>query len=102
MRWCARAAAPTRPATRPRDLIVRELRLLGSTMGTAADLDALLAFLVHTGLRPRIGIRTTAYRPIPERNFVRISTSSASVRTTLSPSSSPLPVYREPWMPILT
>jgi NADPH:quinone reductase-like Zn-dependent oxidoreductase len=39
------------------DLIVRELRLLGSTMGTVCDLEALLAFLAHTGLRPRIARR---------------------------------------------
>ncbi|RSM44886.1 alcohol dehydrogenase [Amycolatopsis balhimycina DSM 5908] len=36
------------------DIITGELRLLGSTMGTAEDLRALLAFLVRTGLRPRI------------------------------------------------
>lgn len=38
------------------DMIVRELRLVGSTMGTAENLQALLRFLAHTGLRPRIAM----------------------------------------------
>jgi NADPH:quinone reductase-like Zn-dependent oxidoreductase len=39
------------------EIVRRELRLCGSTMGTADDLAALLAFLVHTGPRPRIAMR---------------------------------------------
>ena len=36
------------------ELIFRELRLVGSAMGTADELGDLLVFLVRTGLRPRI------------------------------------------------
>jgi NADPH:quinone reductase-like Zn-dependent oxidoreductase len=38
------------------DLIFRELRLVGSTMGTVEDLANLLSFLDRTGLRPPIAL----------------------------------------------
>lgn len=37
-----------------RDFIFREVRLLGSGMGTAEDLARLMSFLVRTGLRPGV------------------------------------------------
>ncbi|GAA2273917.1 MULTISPECIES: quinone oxidoreductase family protein [Kitasatospora] len=45
---------PTGAGSLVRDFIFREVRLLGSGMGTAEDLTSLMSFLVATGLRPTV------------------------------------------------
>ncbi|MYT32500.1 MULTISPECIES: medium chain dehydrogenase/reductase family protein [unclassified Streptomyces] len=45
---------PQSAADAMRDLVFREIRVLGSGMGTAADLRDLMDFLVTTGVRPTV------------------------------------------------
>ncbi|MCO1580352.1 zinc-binding dehydrogenase [Crossiella sp. SN42] len=52
--WRTGAPDGEPPAHLLNELIFRELRLAGSTMGTAAELAELLAFLEMTGVRPPI------------------------------------------------
>jgi len=53
---CSGATSGPNPGAELQRLFFLQLRVIGSTMGTVAELRDLIAFLDLTGVRPRIGL----------------------------------------------